>query len=139
MQTILLYRTETVEYASWLCAWCWRDSKLQESIENIFNEGWRQIFTQCRISAGQILISWPYVSHTEIFRVARLSNYPSNDGWLLQCLNCHYYYYYEKRNNNTTDSMKQINMHAKGVQDDLTYFRYAKSRIFSITLGILGD
>ena len=35
------------------------------------------------------------------------------------------------RHNNTTDSMKQINLEATGVQDDLNHFRYAKSRFFS--------
>ena len=30
----------------------------------------------------------------------------------------------------TTDSMKQINLQARGVLDDLTCFRYTKSRMF---------
>ena len=43
-----------------------------------------------------------------------------------------------KRYDNTTDSMKQINLQATGVLDDLTHFRYATMLgIFFIKFAIL--
>ena len=45
------------------------------------------------------------------------------------------YIKWQIRHKNTTDSMKQINLEATSVQDDLNHFQYAKSRFVSNHVG----